>query len=67
MKRTKKQALRDKKAWNQAIADGRVVKYPALGSFTSYPTKEVTERALSEAKSQGIDAHVVDPKLAQLD
>lgn len=66
---TKKQAAIERKAqWNQAIAEGRIVRIDMGGSLTHtfYPTVEGAQKALADATDEGLDASIVDPQLAEI-
>lgn len=60
-----KQAQRtQKQEWNQAIAEGRVVRLE-MGAM-SFPTAERCQAYLVEAAAAGVKAELIDPSLAQV-
>lgn len=62
---TKREAKAHKLAWNTAIAEGRAVHFNT-GSFRSFKTADEAQRAVDDANRMGIEANIIDPKLAQL-
>jgi hypothetical protein len=56
---TKKEARARKAAWQQALSEGRVVRYNEGLTLVSYPTMAARDKALSEAKAAGVPAAIV--------
>jgi len=56
---TKRQAIERKIRWNQALLDGRVVRYAGGQSFTAFNTPEDAQRAVDVAKHNGFQAELV--------
>ena len=54
---TKKEYKARKLAWQQALADGRVVRY--VDSLTSYPTVAMRDVAIAKAAQGGIVGEIV--------
>jgi hypothetical protein len=65
MTMTKKEARQHKLEWNQAIAEGRVIRLD-MGGFTSYPTVQMAQEKLADLIRVGLKAEIVNPSLAQL-
>ena len=55
---TKKEYKARKAAWQQALTEGRVVRF-AENSLTSYPTIEMRDAALAKAALGGIRGEIV--------
>lgn len=63
---TPRQRRRQRTAdWNQAIREGRLVRFAGLGRFEMFLTAANAEQAVRDAQEDGIEANVVDPKEAQ--
>ncbi len=56
---TKKEAKTRKAAWQQALADGRVVRSNDGMTLTSYATAERAQAAVAENAAQGLVAEIV--------
>jgi hypothetical protein len=62
---TKREAKANKAAWNNAIREGRAVRFDNGQSARSYPTAAEAQAALALAKRDGRPANLIDPALAQ--
>ena len=57
---TKKEARERKAAWQQALLDGRVVRYNDGMELRSFPTVEAAETFRKAMRAQDVDASIVD-------
>jgi hypothetical protein len=63
---TKKQAAAARRAeWNQAIADGRMVRLNGGECFRSYRTAAAAQAIVAAAIEDGLEAEIVDPAKAE--
>jgi hypothetical protein len=61
---TKKEAQVHKQAWNQAIAEGRVVRFDSDGlTFRSFFTVAEARAATAKARRDGLQAEIVNPSI----
>ncbi len=55
----KQRAHARKDAWTLALAEGRVVRYPELSRFTSYPTVAAAVAARDDARDSDLAAEIL--------
>lgn len=61
---TKNEAKVHKQAWNQAIAEGRVVRFDSDGlTFRSFFTVAEARAATAKARRDGLQAEIVNPSI----
>lgn len=62
---TRRQRANKQRAdWNQAIAEGRVLRSQGGLSFCSFATRTDALDAITRIQAAGMDANIVDPTLA---
>jgi hypothetical protein len=63
---TKKQARAARRAeWNQAIAEGRMVRLNGGECFRPYRTAAAAQAVVAAALEDGLEAEIVDPARAE--
>lgn len=61
MRSQKKATRAANAAWHQAVLDGRVLRFPDLGTLKSYPTIEARDAAFAQARASGLRVEIAKP------